>query len=478
MRQITLKDYEAALATIAKNSGAKGFESARKAFDSSVLVVGNDDGLPVDLSTVDIEIKSADESEQVEQAELAEIVKSAVAAELRKSAEVVKANRGRIVGQNAEENAVEFKRISFPTGGHRVKNFVADSEKERNEKAYRFGCFALAGAGSPWAKDRAKSLGIPLTKAHTEGVNTAGGTYVPDEFSADLIRLVEEYGVFRANARVMPMSRDTLSIPRATSGLTAYWVGEAAAITESTGGSDRVLLSTKKLAALTTASTELMEDAVIAFADLLMKQAATAIAYAEDDAGFNGTGASTYGGIVGILTKMVDINGTGDGGGVVAASGNLWTEITNADITAMIGRTPAYPGAVEKFYCSKPFWGSVFARLAVSPTGSVTSSTGAGIAEVQNTSPQLRYLGYPVVICQTMPKTAADTTLCCLFGDLSLSSTFGDRRQMVMTTNVGALSTFEQDEVAFKWTERLDIVNHDLGDATNAGPIVALQTIT
>lgn len=482
MRQITLKQFTAALETIAKNVGAKGFEQARKSYESTVLVVGDDDGLPIDLSTVDIEIKSAaDESEQVDETELATIVKSAVAEQLRLSASVVKANRGRIVGQSADDNAIEAKRISFPTGGHRVKHFFGASERENNEKAYRFGVFALAGAGSPWARERAKSLGVPITKAHTEGVNTAGGTYVPDEFSGDLIRLVEEYGVFRRNARVMPMSRDTLSVPRATSGLTAYFVGEAAAGTESTGASDRVLLSTKKLMVLTTASTELQEDSIIAFGDLLMKQAATAISYKEDDCGFNGDGTSTYGGIFGVRQRLSELNGVDDGGGLViagTANADTYPEVTQADIGKLMGSTPMYPGAREKFYCSKPFFGQVFQRLAVSPgatSGTVNvSGGGSSVAEMQSTAIRFMYLGVPVEIVQVMPKTAAASQICCLFGDLSLSSTFGDRRQIIMTTSDSALNAFEQDETCFKWTERFDIVNHDLGDASSAGPVVGL----
>ena len=85
------------------------------------------------------------------------------------------------------------------------------------------------------------------TKAHTEGVNSAGGFLVPDEFESELITLREQFGVFRRNARVWPMSSDTLRIAKRTTGLTAYFAGEASSGTESTQVFDSIQLVAKKL---------------------------------------------------------------------------------------------------------------------------------------------------------------------------------------------------------------------------------------
>jgi HK97 family phage major capsid protein len=60
-----------------------------------------------------------------------------------------------------------------------------------------------------------------------------------------------------------------------------------------------------------------------------------------------------------------------------------------------------------------------------------------------------------------------------LFGDLTKSSTFGDRRQT--TISVSDQVYWANDQVGIKGTERFDIVNHDIGTATVAGPVVALQ---
>jgi HK97 family phage major capsid protein len=92
---------------------------------------------------------------------------------------------------------------------------------------------------------------------------------------------------------------------RRASGVTAYYVGENASITESQKGWDQITLTAKKLACLTRISTELAEDAAINVADDLAREMAYALATAEDTAGWNGDGSSTYAGITGVKTKFV-----------------------------------------------------------------------------------------------------------------------------------------------------------------------------
>ena len=111
----------------------------------------------------------------------------------------------------------------------RVKHFGGESRAEAEEKAYRFGMW-YAGAVCNWEAGRkfCAENGIEI-KTMKETVNTAGGALVPDEFDSALIDLREQYGAFRRNARVVPMMRDIKNIGRRTSGLTAYFVGEATA---------------------------------------------------------------------------------------------------------------------------------------------------------------------------------------------------------------------------------------------------------
>jgi HK97 family phage major capsid protein len=59
------------------------------------------------------------------------------------------------------------------------------------------------------------------------------GFLVPTEMMDSIIDLREEFGVFRQNAQLVPMSSDTLDWPRRSGGLTAYFTAENTAATES-----------------------------------------------------------------------------------------------------------------------------------------------------------------------------------------------------------------------------------------------------
>ena len=70
-----------------------------------------------------------------------------------------------------------------------------------------------------------------------------------------------------------------------------------------------------------------------------------------------------------------------------------------------------------------------------------------------------------------MPSAPTNGTVYVLFGDLSLSTTFGDRRGITIARS--AERYFEKRQIAIQTTERFCIVNHDIGDTSTAGPIVA-----
>ncbi len=73
-----------------------------------------------------------------------------------------------------------------------------------------------------------------------------------------------------------------------------------------------------------------------------------------------------------------------------------------------------------------------------------------------------------------MAKTNATSTAFAYFGSLDLSSTMGDRRPTEVATSTDF--AFNQDQTAIRGTTRFDIVNHDCGDSSSAGAIVALKT--
>jgi hypothetical protein len=181
-----------------------------------------------------------------------------------------------------------------------LRHFAGPSADER---AYRFGMFCLGVYGKKQGLEFCTRNGIPLidgggdamvvTKTQRENLNASSGYLVPDEFQNDLIDLREKYGIFRQNARIVPMTSDTRSDPRRINGVTASFVGESTAASLSDKTWDRVRLTAKKLMVLTKYSNELNEDAVLNIGDDLAGEIAYAFALKEDQCGFLGDVGAT-----------------------------------------------------------------------------------------------------------------------------------------------------------------------------------------
>lgn len=331
------------------------------------------------------------------------------------------------------------------------------------ESAYRAGMWARAWLlgdqkAQRWCNDHD-------LRAMGEGIFTKGGAVVPEEFSQAVIDLREQYGVARRLARVVPMGSDTLILPRRTGGVTAYFVGENVEITASDKSWDQVQLTAKKLAALTRLSREYAEDAVINVAEDLASEMAYAFAEKEDDCFFNGTGTSAYGGIVGVRTKIIDGNHTA--GAKDAASGHdTFAEIDADDLATVMAALPVFAEMGAQWVISQPGKALVFDALA--------AAAGGNTIQIMGERPRPAYLGYPIVVSQKMPTATTDIsdTAMILFGDFSKSSIIGDRRGF--TVQVLNERYAEYDQIGIVATERMDIVHHDLGSTTAAGPVVAL----
>lgn len=344
-----------------------------------------------------------------------------------------------------------------------------------NEKAYGFGCWIAATLGRTGkCREWCDTHGVSY-KAQQEAVNEDGGFLVPPQFSTDLIDLREMYGDFRVWARNEPMSSDVKLIPRREGGVTAYWVAEGTTITESDPAWGQVTLTAKKLAANSRMSSELSEDAFLNVGDWTANEIAYAFAIAEDDAGWNGDATDTYGGITGVLVKLLNLSATrANIAGLVVGSGNLWSELELVDFHAVIGRLPVYARKRgPRWYCSAPFYHNVMERLMFE-AGGVTA------AEVRAGALTPNFLGFPVTLSQKMPLFEANDAIPVVLGALNLAVAFGDRRST--TIKFSEHIYFNSDQIGIRGTERVDITVHDLGNASATpslrvpGPIVGLAT--
>lgn len=358
----------------------------------------------------------------------------------------------------ANRPAVKVKDLSSFRFGS-IKNFRGDNAEEQ---AYRFGRWAFGAMGHKKSASWCANNGIQI-KTHNETVNSQGGYLVPDEFSDALISLREQFGVFRAHAKIEPMASDTKRIPRRDSTVAASFVGESVAGTETTQAFSQVNLIAKKLMVLTRITSELQEDAMINLGDSIAGEIAYAFSSKEDDCGFNGDGTSAFGGIVG-LDAAILAGGTVDSGAASIAT------VTAAQVSTFLAALPQYADTPNtKFFMHKSMYHALLERLMLDQGGSPGREMVDGFGVPT-------FMGYPVIFSQKMTTSVAggagDTLM--YFGDMSLTSYMGDRRSNTIAFSDSALNAFEQDELLIRGTERFDIVNTNVGSATanDAGAMI------
>lgn len=336
---------------------------------------------------------------------------------------------------------------------------------DAQQRAYAAGMWIKGLFGNEEAARWCVQNGLEL-RAMSAAVLSQGGALVPDVLASTVIDLADQHGRFRENADSWPMKSDTLQVPRSTSDPAAGFVGESGSIPESEGAWDVVNLSAKKIGTIVRVPTELIEDAVISVADRVAFQLARAFAKKEDECGFIGDGTSTYGGIRGIFNLLVD--GNHNAGKIVAAANHdTFAEIDAADLASVVAALPEYAHDGAAWYCSQVGWAQVFFRLLMTAGGNSASDMAGKVPR--------SYGGYPVVLSSVLPSGAATdySALTIIgFGNLKQSSKFGAKREIrieILTERYA-----DVDQIGVKATERFDIVNHDLGNNTTAGPMVGL----
>lgn len=355
-------------------------------------------------------------------------------------------------------------RIEHTKADHKLKAFRgANAEKN----AYQAGMWC---AGTLFGDEKARTYcrehGIE-SRVMVEGVTSKGGATVPDVMENAIIDLRDEYGMARRELNFETMTSDTKTVPRRTGGVTAYFPSETTATTVSDMAWDNVNLVAKEVSALTYVSKSLQEDSVISMADKIAEEMAYAFAVKEDACLVDGDGTSTYGGIVGIRTKMID--GNHAGAIVDATSGDdQFTELLLADIVSMIAPLAKFADRNAKWQISPYGWGAGILRL-------LAAAGGNAITDITSGAPK-QFMGYPVAVEPAMPgksSTNYNDAIMFTFGDLGMAGTFGSRRGI--TIEVDSSRRLEYRQLAIMGTERFDIVVHDLGGASsNTSPLIGI----
>ena len=399
----------------------------------------------------------------------AERIKSAIAK--AEAAEARKAELLKVLHRAAPVETTDVKTRIEPVSTRGYKPGVFESP----ELAHRCGQWLKAHFGDrnarQWCSDH---LGTEYRDMGGQ-VNSLGGNLVFEDFSNTIIRLVEKFGVASTVFQNVTMSSDTLLVPRRLTGVTGYWIGENSTITTSDPTATMVQLVAKKLAIATKVSNELLADNAISVATWLAQEYATEMASRIDDAAFNGTGTSSYGGIRGLA--QID-DGTHTASIQSAASGN--TSVAALDIDDYLGalaKLPRYAIGTSAWYMHPSVYHNSVQRMMLSSgtagSGTIGALSGGNTAANLAQGTPNTFLGLPVVWVLKMTAAPTTGTIAAYVGDLSLAGIMAMKSDMQVASSTDRY--FEADQTAFRAIQRLDINVHSLGSTTEAGPVVALK---
>lgn len=377
-------------------------------------------------------------------------------------AEKITALRGKVA---ATAKPVEVAAVPAPAA-------AVTAERSLSGRGRHFRSSSDAEACGRWirgyvlgrAEDRSWYEKHVESRALSPNDNNKGGVFIPDTFASTVIRLVESYGAFPAQANNLQMTSDTLYIPRRTSGNTAYHTAANAETSVTDMGTDNVMLSAKEVRVGTRVPNQLIDDSAIDLAGLVAEEFALAIAQRIDEDGFIGTGASTYGGIRGIQWKFENETLTA---GINDSSQTAVTSLTVDDFLAAVAKAPTY--ALQSPTCG---WYVTPQMHALAMQSLALGGNGALAMEVVEGARRPTFLGWPVFFNNVMRKTAAAGQVVALFGDMKRSSHFALRRQVAVRASTDRYIEF--DQTYFQATVAYDAVTSDVGDASTAGPVVAL----
>lgn len=321
---------------------------------------------------------------------------------------------------------------------------MTEDEQSKLEKKEKMASFIKA----VFHKDAAS---LTMLKGLTEGTGSAGGFLVPEEFAAEVNRVVEDFGLVPKLARKFPMSTDTLNVPRLASSVTVYYPGEATAGTASQPVFEQVVLASKTLVGITPMSNELLADANVSVVDLLVELFAEAIGGMLDQQGFAGTGSPFTGILVDSgVTVVQPANGTG--------ASTFTGASTPAQARTLISNVKPWALQGAAFIMHRTVWGlmqvvepSAGAGYAISAANPVL--TGAAMTQGYPNAMAGTLWGYPVYLSDKMPSTTAVSTKYIIFGNLK-HLYMGVRNEMGVTisqeASVAGVSLFETNQSAVR----------------------------
>jgi HK97 family phage major capsid protein len=273
----------------------------------------------------------------------------------------------------------------------------------------------------------------------SENVDADGGYATPVQFSTSIWNDVANQTNLLPYCTLFPMSSNTIKLPsinyttEGSFGVAAYWEGEGNAIPTSKAAFRQPQLTLNKLTCLTPVTSELLEDG-LAIETTISYLAAQSIAYKITDAILFGTGAGQPTGIVGHAST-------------VSLTRNTTVSVKAIDVIGMQASLMAN--------ATNPMWlinkGSVEPQLLTIQDGAgryLYFSPGSFAADPNRG----KLLGKPVIPLPNSPSVGT-------VGDIILTDLKGYVVGYKSTGVSKAMSIhlyFNTDEVAYRWTFRMD----------------------
>lgn len=254
-------------------------------------------------------------------------------------------------------------------------------------------------------------------KAMSEGTDSAGGFVVPEEFAAEVYRVVEDFGLVPKLARKFPMTSEKLRVPRLSASVSVYWPGENTAGTASQPTFEAVVLQANTLIGITPMSNELLADANVSVIDLLTTLFAEAIAGELDSQGLAGSG-SPFTGILNDTGVTVLTLGTGNSTFTLAS--------TPDNARSLIAQVKPWSLQGAAFIMHRSVW-ALFQSAKASTSGNyflstfnpvLTGNTQANGTQGYPLAVAGTLWGYPVLLSDKMPSSTAVSTKYVIFGNL------------------------------------------------------------
>lgn len=270
-------------------------------------------------------------------------------------------------------------------------------------------------------------------KALVEGTTTDGGFLVPEELSTEVWRVLPDVSVMRRLARVIPMSTRTLDLNSLTARPVAYWIGEYNTKTTSSAEFGQVTLTANKLVCLLPVTHELLADANIALANLVIQLFAEAIGLAEDKAFFTGTDTTQPKGINQESLTTVNAGGALSFDHVIALLDSVPARVSASPRAAIVGNR----------YVKR------ILRTIKDSTNQYIWRDGGYVNNGQTTKLPDTLYGYPFYEQNDLSQDEL------YFGDWSFYI-IGDRQQITVdSTNEGG-DAWRRDATEYKAVERVD----------------------